>query len=464
MKFGLLGDERGATAIYVALGMGVMFGAGGLAIDLSRAMSLETELQQAADAAALAGAVELDGQDEAMTRAQTAAMGVFGPNRQTFATDDKGAEVTVTSVDFLTSLDPDVTAINNSEARFIQVHVAPRDSAPLLMPVLTGNSDALQIGARATAGLNRVACKIPPLMICNPFEPSPAPGSETPFDSFPGQQILIKSHTGGNGGQWAPGTFGLLDTPDGSQSAQQLAIWLAKGTSPSCYSTKLSIRPGQADAVRTALNTRFDMYDNPFFGGASDAKNPEYRPAVNVTKGRLPNGGNACKTHVPGAGEVAQGLPKDSCIKAGTCRFGQGDWDRAGYWSINHGGTAPAGLDTRYQTYRWEIDNNSLPDPDPVSGTTQEKGSAKLSPPDRCYAGPTAPNDSPDRRVLYFAVVNCGLHDIKGNSDDITPVAYVKAFLTEPVSDSSDIYLETIEVAKPEANSSVMHDVIQLYR
>lgn len=477
-RFGLTRDERGATAIYVALGIGVMFGAGGLAIDLTRTMTLETELQQAADAAALAGAAELDGQDDARIRAQAAAMGAFGPNVQTFATDTAGANVAVSGVEFFSVLDVDteakndVTAKNDADARFIRVRVAPRDAAPLLMPVLSGNSDPLRVSATATAGFTRVACNIPPLMVCNPFEPSPAPGSETAFDSVAGQQILIKSHSGPQGGQWAPGTFGLLDTPDGNQSTKQLAIWLAKGTSPGCYSLKLSIRPGQADAVRTALNTRFDMYENPFFGGVADRKNFAYRPALNVTKGRVvvpPGGGGgggsaACSTQAPANPQDAMALPRDSCIKAGTCRFGGSDWDQVGYWTTNHGIAPPAGVTTRYQAYRWEIDNNTYPDPDQTTGTTKEKGSARLAPPDRCYEGATEPTDAPDRRVLYFAVVNCGYHDVHGNDDDVPAVAFVKAFLTEPVSDTSDIYLETIEVAKPEAGNAQMHDVIQLYR
>lgn len=457
----LLRDERGATAIQVALGMGVMFGAGGLAIDLGRAMHLETEMQQAADAAALAGAAELDGGDNARARATTAATGALGSsNIQTFATDAGGSRVAVGQVTFLSQLDPDMPANNDSEARFIQVQVTPREAVPVLIPVLTGDDAPLHIGANATAGFTRVACNIPPLMVCNPFEPAGAT-SETPFDSFPGQQILIKSHSGGNGGQWAPGTFGLLDTPDGNQSTQQLSIWLAKGASPGCYGTRLGIRPGQADAVRTALNTRFDMYENPFFGGGNDKNNPDYRPAVNVTRGVDNRGNNACKPANPSPSAPAMALPRDACIKAGTCRFGAGDWDRTTYWNVNHGGGVPAGVTTRYEAYRWEIDHNQIPDPTQTTGTTVEQGDTRIK---HCYGGPTPPNDSPDRRVLYFAVVNCGLHNVHGNADDIGPVAFVKSFLTEPVSTASDIYLETIEVAHPETNNSVMHDVIQLYR
>src|SRR5215470_16224582 len=68
-----LRDERGAVAIYIGLSSVLLFGATALAFDIGRVMSLQTELQSAADAAALAGAAELDGQAGAISRAAKAA-------------------------------------------------------------------------------------------------------------------------------------------------------------------------------------------------------------------------------------------------------------------------------------------------------------------------------------------------------------------------------------------------------
>lgn len=59
---GPLRDQRGAVAVYASIPIALLVGLGMLAIDLPRMASFTTDLQNAADAAALAGAWELDGQ------------------------------------------------------------------------------------------------------------------------------------------------------------------------------------------------------------------------------------------------------------------------------------------------------------------------------------------------------------------------------------------------------------------
>ncbi|MGI8931674.1 MAG: pilus assembly protein TadG-related protein, partial [Sphingomicrobium sp.] len=55
-------DRRGAVAPTLALSLFALVGAGGIAFDYARLASLDTELQQAADQAALAAATQLDQQ------------------------------------------------------------------------------------------------------------------------------------------------------------------------------------------------------------------------------------------------------------------------------------------------------------------------------------------------------------------------------------------------------------------
>ena len=60
-KFGkFLRDESGASAALYALALPALVGMVGLGFDYSRLVSLDTELQNAADQAALAGATQLD--------------------------------------------------------------------------------------------------------------------------------------------------------------------------------------------------------------------------------------------------------------------------------------------------------------------------------------------------------------------------------------------------------------------
>ena len=71
----LLRDRRGVVAVYTAILAPVLIGFAALSVDISRYMTLNTELQSAADAAALAGAAELDGRADAIERAKLAVWG-----------------------------------------------------------------------------------------------------------------------------------------------------------------------------------------------------------------------------------------------------------------------------------------------------------------------------------------------------------------------------------------------------
>ena len=68
----------------------------------------------------------------------------------------------------------------------------------------------------------------------------------------------------------------------------------AVNPSTGCVESGVDIRTGQANGMRQALNTRYDMYENPLFGGNKAKNKSEYRPARNVIKGYMPQGGNAC--------------------------------------------------------------------------------------------------------------------------------------------------------------------------
>ena len=83
---GLLGDERGAVVVVVAMLLVVILGFTALVIDLSWLFVVRGELQNAADAGALAGVVELVNNGEGF--AKTMAV--------TFATEDGQFRLNVT--------------------------------------------------------------------------------------------------------------------------------------------------------------------------------------------------------------------------------------------------------------------------------------------------------------------------------------------------------------------------------
>src|SRR5688572_2741419 len=92
--FGRGGDSSAAVAPTVALSLFALIGAGGIAFDYARMASLDTELQNAADQAALAAATQLDGQDDACARAAAAAAGLLA-NETVFANEASARAITV---------------------------------------------------------------------------------------------------------------------------------------------------------------------------------------------------------------------------------------------------------------------------------------------------------------------------------------------------------------------------------
>ena len=145
--------------------------------------------------------------------------------------------------------------------------------------------------------------------------------------------------------------------------------------------------------------------------------------------------------------------------------MGTGMWNFKTYWANNFGGAAPNGwsnvsasLPSRYDVYRYEIDNAKTGIAAVGGNAKGEKGGPA------CYSGGGL-SDTPDRRLVYAAIINCTNLDVHGNSGGPLPVlAFGKFFLTEPVS-AGDIYSELIGLVEPGADSnSIVKDIVQLYR
>src|ERR1044072_2909479 len=73
-------DTGAAVAPTVALTLFALIAAGGIAFDYARVASMDSELQNAADQAALAAASQLDGQPNACVRAAAAANALLTNN------------------------------------------------------------------------------------------------------------------------------------------------------------------------------------------------------------------------------------------------------------------------------------------------------------------------------------------------------------------------------------------------
>ena len=387
-------EENGAVAVILALMLAAIIGMMALAADLGRAWNLQTELQNAADAASLAGATQLDNRPGAIARARLAAetsVNALAGNGQRFATDRGSNTVVITATDirFLQSLNPriyiDETAADADQlAEFIEVTVAPR-RVDFIFAAVVGAVTSASPGAMAVAGRGRAICLVPPIMICNPDEPEGNTDPNWPFvvGNYTGAGILLKETggAGGGGGFWKPGNFGLLGLSGKNLSTNDVRD--AMGRYPPlelCFGETVETKPGQATAVAQGLNMRLDIYDGVAKGLETETA---YRPSRNPVKGLIKGaqcmwGGQGWK-HPPkrytglipipfdgvterqnsaqaydGLGDEeyadAMGFPRDKCAypapdgpdDCGTpltsgARFGDGDWDIETYMKINHG-------------------------------------------------------------------------------------------------------------------------------
>src|ERR1051326_2639524 len=96
-------DESGVVLPYGAITLIAIVGLAAPAIDATRVMSLERQLQNAADALALAGAAELDRRPDSIIRAESAINDLI---RNPVAGSGFHETAQVASIDFLQSLPP----------------------------------------------------------------------------------------------------------------------------------------------------------------------------------------------------------------------------------------------------------------------------------------------------------------------------------------------------------------------
>ena len=182
-------SERGAVAPTIALSLIALIAVGGLAFDYARLATLDTELQDAADQAALAAPASSTRRADRCERATAAAQSLL-TNRTLMANDANasGTAVTIPTVVFYpTKADAEndtngfTTVTNFANANFVRVVVAARRANYALTPIV-GAFTSGDIAAEAVAGLGSAICKVPPVMICNPAEPDTNTNVDYAFD------------------------------------------------------------------------------------------------------------------------------------------------------------------------------------------------------------------------------------------------------------------------------------------
>lgn len=465
----LLQSTGGAVAPTVALSLFALIAAGGIAFDYARLAGMDSELQSAADQAALAAASQLDGATGACSRAANAARNLIA-NSSRFANDGSTPRITIAdepacdatgAIRFYETKDKSKAATNDATANFVEVTVGTRSAFYALTPIVSAISSG-PVSGTAYAGVGSAICGAVPFFICNPDEPDGNTNSHYAVSIPSGTGIVMAE----GGTQWGPGNFGFVD--QAGRGASSVAEALASNALYSnCAPTEnVTMETGNLlNAVRDSLNMRFDFPP----GNSSACSNPPCSPSTNVRKDVVrgatcswqenpaDNTNYESKRYRPTTAAVLSptitpeimGFPRDLMHSIGasnyTSRIGNGVWDRAAYFRSNHPSvdwqnTAGLGPNvTRYQTYLWEAE-----DPAARLAPRATAGNPNLSTYSTPQAGQcnypgVAPNtNNIDRRRLTAAVVNCKLADKNKqlNGKKTIPVAgYIDVFMVEPSMD-----------------------------
>jgi Flp pilus assembly protein TadG len=236
----------------------------GLCVDISHFYLVKTELQNAADAAALAGASALNSDDGGIEKAVDLAMAEM--NKSEFNKN----KITIKRTDVVFSRNLNGTYVNEGAAkndaaniRFVKVAIpAVAVNTTFSAPVLGASRN---VAAEATAGMS-----VSLNTFCD-YIPVTAIDADGVFFE-PGQTYTIRRPPGG---AVSPGNYQILavDGPGGSDDR----VGLGKGVR-NCITAGnyVQTKPGvAAGPVRQGLNTRFGDY-----GGGLDAD--EYPPDENV--------------------------------------------------------------------------------------------------------------------------------------------------------------------------------------
>lgn len=488
----------------------------GISFDYARLAVLDSELQAAADQAALAAATQLDGLSGAIDRSTFAASNLV-QNKTIFA-NDKNADarnLTVSSVAYYDGYTSTTDTLGNlldtststakatadTKATVVVVTLNTRKAFYAFTPIIRlFSSGALK--AQAVAGLQTSVCYMPPVMMCNPNETAtttpPYPATD---GSDRGRGMLLTQA----GTTWGPGNYGYLNVSGNGKPSVEQGLAVNANAAPCTSLGSVTTQPGQLTGATVGINTRFDIYD---YSCSGTTCSPSMNTRKDVINGATPLSGNKCTmtnngwilpsspyVGVSGTSSTISnmGFPRDKCHSTGTtpvapCAsngIGNKDWDIDTYFSVNHASdgmteamvqnwagrsciypSVCSNFISRYDVYQFELAKGYT-----ATRTSVESNKNAYSTP-QCGTGLPSSSTVKDRRVLPVAVVNCIHNGLNGNKPIQNISGWVDLFLVEPslnrtyttgsgknkvttkYTDPDDIYVEIIAAATTPAGNN----------
>lgn len=252
--------QRGAVSIIVGLSLVVLLGFVGLAIDGGHLYLTKTELQNAADACALAASYELTGAPAiapaTFTRADAAGAAVAERNTVNFqGTPIAAADVTLEYSDSLTgSWTSSGTAPGN--AKYVRCTIQHTGIQPYFMQFVGAGNQTVSAFATATLAPAQTNCAIP-LGMCSAGSATDTP----PFGLTPGQWMNGRFSSGGG----LTGSFNWIDfTPPSGGESELAAQLTGSGVCSLNIPTPVGQPGAMGNAAAKAWNTRFGLYQGSY--------------------------------------------------------------------------------------------------------------------------------------------------------------------------------------------------------
>ena len=385
--------QRGAVAVVVGIAIVVLIGMIGLALDLGQMFVNKTELQNAADACALAAARELDGNADALTRADAAGVLVGTQNGVGF--QDAAVALTAADISYSEHLSPNdaYQTSGNADpttARFAMCEVERGDIGMWFMGALAFADQTVRAYAVATLAPSQSTCALP-IGMCM------TPGSSAPtFGLVVGQWYSGKFGPDGSGTGYT-GSYNWIDfSPEDGGGANEIKDMVSgPGQCELPPVGKQVGQQGQIAAVADPWNTRFGLYK----GAYNLADSPPDFTGIAYTQEGL---GGATETTWPNA------APQNA-----------------------YAGTHPAGTTANYQSAK--AANMPYQDTNPAGITGI--GGYSISP------SGTLGQYGSQRRVALAPIVDCDA--LAGtNPQTVAIQGYACILMLNPIKSPDDIVME----------------------
>lgn len=261
--------QRGVVSIIVAMTIVAMVGMVGLALDLGQMFVAKTELQNSADACALAAAQELKGSVATqLQKAEAAGRTVAGLHRVGFQDNPVGGDNSVITVTFSAdnsafSGGAGATGASALAMRYARCEVSKSAIKTFFIQVLNVlpgvsiGDQTVSAVAVATLQPSQTTCALP-VAICSSDLAGKTVGS------------WLQAVIGPPGGQDLTGNFKWVDfTPPGGGAAELSKQLTGEGTCSLPNEGTEVGQPGTISSVASAYNSRFGIYQGSIKPGDS---------------------------------------------------------------------------------------------------------------------------------------------------------------------------------------------------